>query len=270
MCADMMKILNQSGIQKPRVRISSTKLSALTFDQADLIFDIEIDNPNAVGVTLAGFDYDLLLNNQSFLKGEQQKELVIKASDKAAVQLPLTLNFIDIYQTYQNLKNEDEVNYTINTGFSFDLPVLGPIRIPASTSGKVPMVKVPVIGLKSIKMERLSFSGADFNLAINIDNPNSWGLTVNMLQYGLNINGSDWLSGQTQKKINLTGNENTVINLPFSISFLKIGTSFYNVVASGKGLNYRFTGTSELSSSLEILGNMTLPFDLSGKVDLLK
>ena len=70
-CAELMKIAQQGNIQKPAVRVSSARLAGLSFDKADLIFDIEISNPNSIGVSLAGFDYDLLLNGQSFLKGNQ-------------------------------------------------------------------------------------------------------------------------------------------------------------------------------------------------------
>ena len=269
-CSDVMKILNQSGIKKPIVKVTNTRLSGLSFDQADLLFDIEIDNPNAIGVSLAGFDYDLLLNKQSFLKGDQKKPMEIKAQGKATVQLPITLDFVNMYKTYQSLKNEDEVGYTLKTGFSFELPILGPVRVPVSTSGQVPMVKLPAISLKSIKLDRLTFTGADFDLAIGIDNPNSWGIIVNALQYGLKINGSDWLSGQTNEKINLTSKGGETLHLPFSISFLKLGTSVYNIVVNGQGLNYRLTGQGDLSSSLEMLGDFKLPFDLSGKVDLKK
>jgi LEA14-like dessication related protein len=210
------------------------------------------------------------LNKQSFIKGDQKKEMEIKAQGNATVQIPLTLDFMNIYKTYQSLKNEDEVGYTLNTGLSFNLPILGPVRIPVSTSGNVPMVKLPAISLASIKLSKLTFTGAEFDLAIGIDNPNSWGLIVNALQYGLNINGSDWISGKTNNKINLASKGKDTIHLPFSISFLKLGTSVYNVVANGEGLNYRLSGQGDLSSTLDLLGDFNLPFDLSGKVDLAK
>ena len=269
-CAELMKIAQQGNIQKPAVRVSSARLAGLSFDQADLIFDIEISNPNSIGVSLAGFDYDLLLNNQSFLKGDQNEKTEIKANDIATLQLPLSLNFANIYQTYQSLKKEDEVTYTLDTGFSFDLPILGPVRVPVSTSGQVPMVKLPRLSLKSIKLERLNLTGADFDISVGIDNPNAWGLVVNALQYKLKINGTEWITGQTRERLQMNEKGESILHLPFSLSFLKIGSSVYNIIANGKGLNYSFSGQTDLTSSLELLGDFKLPFDLSGKIDLLK
>ena len=269
-CADVLKVLNQAAVQKPSVKIAQTRLSALSFEQADLVFDIEIDNPNSMGVSLAGFDYDLLLNNQSFLKGDQQKQMEIKAEDKATIEFPLTLQFHDIYTTYQRLKSEDEIGYTLKTGFSFDLPVLGVVRIPVSASGRVPMVKLPVIRVQALKLENLTLSGASFELQLGLDNPNSWGVLLKGLDYHLAINGSEWISGKIEEKMNLAAKRTSQVTLPFSISFLKIGSSVYNVIAGGRGLNYNLSGGADLVPSLELLSDLKLPFDLSGKVDISK
>lgn len=269
-CADVMKVLQQGTIQKPTARISSTKLSGLSFEQADLLFDIEITNPNSIGISLAGFDYDLLLNNTSFLKGEQDEKTEIKANGQATIPLPLSLNYKNIIKTFQTLKDADDVSYTLNTGLSFNLPVLGPMRIPISTSGKVPMLKLPNISLKSLKLKNLSFSGAEFDLALGIDNPNSWSMIVNALQYGFSINGKQWIDGQTTSKINVNGKQDNILHIPFSLNFLEIGSGVYNIITNGKGLNYSLTGQADLSSSLEILGNFKSPLDLAGKIDISK
>lgn len=269
-CADMAKLLHQAGIENPKVRITKARLSSLSFEKADLVFDIKIENPNQIGINLSGFDYDLLLNHQSFLKGDQKKEIEIKSQGNATLELPLTLDYANIYKTYQGLREEDEVGYTLNSGLSFNLPVLGPLRIPVSASGKVPMVRLPAISLKSIKLSQLTLRGADFDLTIGVNNPNSWGIIVNALQYGLSINGTNWINGQSEDKINLASKGESTIHLPFSISFLELGSSIYKVVANGQGLNYRLRGQGDLSSSLELLGDFKLPFDVSGKVDLSK
>ena len=269
-CADLMKIMKQTGIQEPAVHVSSAKLSGLSFDQADLLFDIEISNPNSIGISLAGFDYDLELNSVSFLKGDQKKKLEIRAKDVVTVQLPLSLSYRNIYETYQSLKTEDRVAYALKTGLSFDLPLLGVVRVPVSTSGNIPMPKLPSISLKSINLEKLSLTSADFNALVEIGNPNSWSLLVNTLQYGLTINGKQWMDGTTTKGISLDPKRETSLHIPFSLNFMEIGSSVYRVITNGKGLDYKFTGKADLSSSLEMLGEFQLPFNMSGKIDVLK
>ncbi len=267
-CADLMQIVKKGSIEKPDVRISKTKLTGLSFDQADLVFDIEINNPNPISISLAGFDYNLLLNNSSFLKGDQNRQMEIKANDIATIQLPLSLLYENIYRTYQSLKNEDNITYSLKTGLSFDLPVLGTVRIPVSTSGDIPTLKLPAISLQSIKLKRLTLTGAELDLAIGINNPNSWGLIINTLQYGLTINQAKWIDGHTSEKTNISGKNENTLHIPFTLNFLQIGASIYQEISSGRRLNYQFSGEANLSSSLEMLGQFNLPFDLSGKIDL--
>jgi LEA14-like dessication related protein len=254
-CADLMQIVKKGSIEKPDVRISKTKLTGLSFDQADLVFDIEINNPNPISISLAGFDYNLLLNNNSFLKGDQNRQMEIKANDIATIQLPLSLLYENIYRTYQSLKNEDNITYSLKTGLSFDLPVLGTVRIPVSTSGDIPTLK-------------LTLTGAELDLAIGINNPNSWGLIINTLQYGLTINQAKWIDGHTSEKTNISGKNENTLHIPFTLNFLQIGASIYQEISSGRRLNYQFSGEVNLSSSLEMLGQFNLTFDLSGKIDL--
>jgi LEA14-like dessication related protein len=269
-CADLMKIVKKGSIENPDVRISKTKLTGLSFDQADLVFDIEINNPNPISISLAGFDYDLLLNNNSFLKGDQNRQMEIKANDITTIQLPLTLLYDNIFKTYQSLKNEDKITYSLKTGLSFNLPVLGVVRIPVSTSGDIPSIKIPAVSLNSIKLKRLTLTGAEIDLAIGINNPNSFGFIINILQYGLTINQAKWVDGQTSENTNIRGKNNNILQIPFSLNFIQISSSLYQEISSGRSLNYQFNGEASLSSSLDMLGDVKLPFDIAGKIDLTK
>jgi len=265
-----MKVLQKGSVENPDVRISKTKIAGLSFDQVDLVFDIEIKNPNPIGINLAGFDYDLLLNKNSFLKGEQNNQLEIKANDVAVIQLPLSLLYNNIFKTYNSLKNEDKITYSLKTGLSFNIPVLGPVRIPVSTSGDVPTIKLPAITLQSLKLKRLTLTGAELDLAININNPNSWGIILNSMDYGLTINKANWADGKVLDKVSILGKKENLLHIPIVLNFLQIGTSLYQEISSGGNLNYQFKGNARLSSSLEMLGDINMPFDLSGNVDLTK
>ncbi len=61
-CSTLNSILNQMNVKKPTVNITNAKISNLSFNDLDLVFDIQINNPNTIGIYLAGFDYELLIN----------------------------------------------------------------------------------------------------------------------------------------------------------------------------------------------------------------
>ena len=104
-CTEVLNLLNQANVQEPDVNISDVKMTSLSFKKVDLLFKIDINNPNNVGINLSGFDYDLKIKENSFLNGKQDNGLAIKANGSEIVQLPLSLYFVDIYNTFSNVKN---------------------------------------------------------------------------------------------------------------------------------------------------------------------
>jgi len=134
-------------VKEPKVDFIGAKLSGLSFDAVDLLFDLKIENPNRIGVKLAGFDYDLMLDGSSFVKGNQDKGIEIPSAGEETIQLPVSLRFADIYRTFENLKDQGASNYQIKCGFSFNVPVLGAVRVPVSKSGEFPLIKLPKLSL---------------------------------------------------------------------------------------------------------------------------
>ena len=75
-CSSVQELL-ETGVQKPRVEFVGMKLTGLSFSDLDLLFDLKVTNPNVVGITMAGFDYDFLINSRSFVNGNQDKGMTI-------------------------------------------------------------------------------------------------------------------------------------------------------------------------------------------------
>ncbi|RME50556.1 MAG: hypothetical protein D6795_09905, partial [Deltaproteobacteria bacterium] len=58
-CSQLQGLLGsvaQQSYEKPDVTVAAARIAGLSFDQADLLFDLAIKNPNPVGVSMAGFD----------------------------------------------------------------------------------------------------------------------------------------------------------------------------------------------------------------------
>ena len=269
-CAEILQLLSQMDVKEPQVNISSVKMTGLSFDRVDLLFDISINNPNNVGIKLAGFDYDLLLNDNSFLKGEQSDGLEIKASGQETVKLPISLNYMNMYNMFSSLKDRDSINYQLKTGLLFNMPALGDIRLPISKSGHVPSLKMPSISLSQLKMDKLGFTGADLTLEIKLKNPNALSLLLKDMNYQLNVSGTNWIQGKTSKEMSISDKGESLISIPFSLNFLSMGQSVYNLLSGNQELNYNLKGNASLGSSLKLLGDFELPFDQSGEVKIFK
>ncbi|MFC1713073.1 LEA type 2 family protein [Candidatus Poribacteria bacterium] len=269
-CAMISDIAGEAKIKYPQVDFGGAKITGLSFDTADLLFDLKIRNPNSVGLTMAGFDYDFLINGNPFLNGNQSKGLKIAAGGESTVQLPLSLRYVDLYQTFQSLKDQDSSTYQMDFGFAFDLPVLGRVNIPVSKSGDIPLLKLPKISLDTLSLNNLGLTGADLMLKVRLDNPNAFSMLLQKFQYEFDVDGRNWISGYTEAPTQITENGQGFVEIPIYLNLIEMGRSVYQILAGNADLNYNFGGNLDLATSLPILGEVSLPFDRSGSVKLIR
>ena len=270
-CAALSTLTGKVNVERPAVSFAGAKLAGLSFDAADLMFDLKISNPNSLGIKMAGFDYDFLVNENSFLKGNREEEIEIKAGGESMIQFPLSLNFADLYQTFQDVRGGDVSTYQLNCGFSFTIPVLGVVRVPVSKAGEFPLLKLPTVNLDAIKLKRLSITGAELQLIVKLNNPNAFSMLLDHLQYQLEVDGTNWVSGNAEQETHIAEKGESFVSIPVSLNFVEIGRAVaYQTLTGDRDLGYKFGGELGLATSIPLLGRVTLPFDRSGEVGVSK
>lgn len=257
-------------VRKPEVDFIGARVNELSFDSVGLLFDLKIRNPNSLGLKMAGFSYDLLINNSSFVKGNQDRELEISARGENTVQIPVSIGFLDLYQVFQSLLDQDVSRYQINCSFSFDVPVLGVVSIPVSKDGEFPLLKLPKVSLDSLKLRNLTLSGAELTLRIGLGNPNSFSMIFSRLKYQLEINGESWISGDAKEGVEVAEKGEAFLDIPIRLNFIQMGRSAYQLLNRDESLNYQFGGMIDLATSMPLLEQVNLPFDYSGLIKVLR
>jgi LEA14-like dessication related protein len=266
-CATVQQLAN---IRKPDLNVKDVRITGLDLTKVDLAFDVQIDNPNSLSATLAGFDYDFLLNEESFLKGKQDKEMVIEAKGESIMEVPLSLNFQDLYNTYQKLKDHDSTAYTMNFGLDFNLPVLGLTHVPVSHSGYLPLIKIPSLSVKYLRLNKLNLTGANLELQLGVNNPNAFSFLLQNFKYNFAVNGQTWAEGLSQKKMSIDEKGESTISIPVSLNFLQMGQTAYQVLSGNNKIDYNFNGNLDLQSSLSLLGDVSLPISKTGEVKVVR
>ena len=269
-CTEIKKLLKYTGVQKPRAEIENVRLNNLSLEEAHLVSAIKISNPNSFGINLSGFDYNLTVNENSFLKGKKSSELKIAADSEGNIQFPLTLNFNDLYQSYIGLKGASEIIYKLDLGLDIDLPALGKVRIPISKTDTLPALRKPEIRLRSAKVINYSLSSVDLIIHIEVDNPNRLDLTLDNMDYNLRIEGKTIALGQLQEKFDLKNNDKKVLELPFTVNYVEVGKSLVDMIRSDRMLKYQFSGKAEISSTFKFLKEFKFPFQKSGELNFSK
>ncbi|MEW8367869.1 MAG: LEA type 2 family protein, partial [Candidatus Thiodiazotropha taylori] len=205
-----------NGIQ-PTGEVKGVKLSGLDLRGIDLLFDVEVDNPNPVAISLDGLDYDLKLLNRSFLKGQQSMGMSLAADGKSQVKLPVRMEFERLLQHYSELSNRDDVPYQLDLGLGIDVPLLGRVRLPMSYQGRLPVPKLPDVRVSRIDVQRMSLQAIDLMLELEVENPNRFALMLQRLDYQFKLNGIDVGQGAAAQSLNIDKQGKGRVRLPLSL-----------------------------------------------------
>ena len=254
--------------QRPRISIADQRITSLDFERVSMAFGIKVDNPNPIGIQLAGLDYDLKLGGHSFLTGSEEKQMSLRANGVSRIELPLSLGFAEINEAISTLKGKEEVPYELTTGLMIEVPLLGKLRYPVTSRGIVPVPQLPKVSLKTLRVDSMNLLGATLALDIEVDNPNAFSLGLDRLNYNLMVNGKRWASGNRNSLGTIKQKQNNVITLPLSLNFMELGSGLYTALSSGKEVNYSLSGKLDASSSNKLLGSFAMPFETDGRVSL--
>ncbi|MEO9887132.1 MAG: LEA type 2 family protein [Balneola sp.] len=257
-----------ASIQKPKITVTDFKISDISLRDIELIFDVEIDNPNAVAINLASYNFDFLINESSFVKGNQPLATEIKSNASTILQIPVSFTFDELFKTFSSIRDDDETGYDFRSTIGVNVPVLGLTEIPLEKSGTFPVVKPPKISASKLKVKNLSFTKADLELELSINNPNSFGISLNNLNYNVDINGLESISGTTSQKIDLSSKENNSISIPVSFNLIQLGRSAYQLLKNDDPLDYSLSGNTNLDTSLPYFKASDFNFNRSGSLNI--
>lgn len=259
-----------NAISKPTLSITDVRVTDFSFDEIELTYDVQVDNPNPVAVQMLSYDYDFDINDNNFIEGDQQKQLRIEASGQSTFQIPMRLNFLELYNLFNSLREKNQADYTLAANLNFDLPVLGPTTMPVEKSGTLPMLKLPDISVTSLNVKDVNLSEANLVLNLDVQNPNGFSLLLNALSYNLDVNGRNWVDGSQQKSLSISQNGRSQIAIPISLNISEIGSSVVQLLNNNNEINFELSGDMNLGADHPLFKEMNtrFTFDKSGNLPI--
>jgi LEA14-like dessication related protein len=255
----------QQLIQAPTVSVNSVKVKSATFQNITLNFDLLINNPNPFGVQLDGFDYSFVVQGQEFLKGSENKAVNIMSANKSHFNIPLTIQFQELYKLITQTESLDSLAYQIKGHFRPG-GLLAGFPVPFSKSGKLLNVHIPKLSFKGLKVNQLNLSGVKLELGLDIGNTNVFGFDVGKLDYQVQLAGTQVASGLTQNLATVPAKGKGEIKIPISLDFLGITSSLRSIL-TGQSVKCGITGSADLNSPF---GMMQLPINTVQDVKIFK
>jgi LEA14-like dessication related protein len=267
-CALLSQFLRGEPLKEPTAQVTGARIEAISFSEIGMVFDLEVSNPNEIEVSLAGFDYDLQLNERPFLDGSNEEGFTLSSGGSTTVELPVTLAYRELFELLTSVPEDRETPYTLEVGFSFDVPGLGAVRVAADREGVVPVVELPSLSLGSLRMEAVGFSGASMLLTAIVENPNSFGGRLQELSFAFVVDNSAWTSGELSGGYELSPRSTTEVELPIYVDFLALGRSARRLLLGDTEFPYLLEGSAVIAPEWERLGSKEFGFELEGTARL--
>ena len=131
-------------LNSPNIRVSSLNVQNISFTKADLLLNMEFDNPNAFGIEINGFDYGLEINGDRWAEGESLANTAIGSKQTRQLSIPISLNISEIgLSAYRLLTGSGELNYSLQGNFDLGTthPLLDQTTLQLDRSGNLPLIR---------------------------------------------------------------------------------------------------------------------------------
>ncbi len=257
-------------LAKPEARIESLEIKDIDFGSATILVNVEVDNPNPIGLSLDAYDYSLAAWDASLADGRIEERTSIMADGKSILPVPVTLDFADLASIGTSAVNADSIPLDIALGLEIEIPYTGTARLDLSASIDVPVPRPPRIVPSSLNVERITLTGASISLVLNTENPNAYAMDIRSLSGTLNVGGRDWGQIGLNDRVNMVpeGRQTAVVNL--QVSFADIGRSAWDLLSGSGNAQVKLDGTMDVDLDLPGFNGSGVDMDADARVSIIR
>lgn len=124
----------------------------------------------------------------------------------------------------------------------------------------------PVVTLQNVRLNGLGLQGGNFDVVLNVYNPNGYRLDATQINYRLLIGDNvDVAQGRITDRLTVHQNDSTRVSIPVSFTFAGIGEAGRQLLNTG-AVNYRVAGDVSVGTPV---GNFTVPYSTTGRFSAL-
>jgi LEA14-like dessication related protein len=125
----------------------------------------------------------------------------------------------------------------------------------------------PTVAAQDGRVGLVSMDGINLKVDLLVTNPNTWGVTVESVDYELLMGGSRLLKGKAQIQTQVVGRSNREVALPVSISFARLLATPEAVSSPTGEVEYSLSGKVAVGGVVPLV-SQHLPFSYSGTLHM--
>jgi LEA14-like dessication related protein len=143
-------------------------------------------------------------------------------------------------------------------------------RVPAAGDLEFPLTREPVFTIESIKILQAELINTRLKVRVKIANPNPFPVSLSSMQYELYGAGRFWADGNHTTAYTIPGKESAEADLYLVMNFTNMRRDVLDRIIELRQVDYRFSGTVEISPALRYFPVFTTRFDLQGESEVIR
>jgi len=179
---------------EPLVSLYSVEIASISFVGTQLLCRLQVENPNAFDIPFPEVGWEFFINTNSFISGVVSNNQRIRARNSTFVEIPVNLDYLEIFNTFTSFKGRKDVDYKIALAVKFAIPVLGDKYWHIEHEDAVPLPQAPVISMPSMRVERADLTGVQVVASVNVENPNIFPLPPPKIAYDYLVNRNSFIN----------------------------------------------------------------------------
>lgn len=124
--------LLQVLVEQPEVKLETVRIVDPQLQQATLMFDLSVMNPNSQALKIDGIDYKLNLNGKQFAEGVYDTVTELPSGKTIKVSLPIKVEYARVFDSLMSALQKPESKYLIEGAAK-----MGPFTIPFAKDGTI-------------------------------------------------------------------------------------------------------------------------------------
>ncbi len=211
------------GLQKPTVSLGGIKLAGIDSDGVTLDLQMDVNNPNPIGVPLKEMTADLVAGETTLARiADVEQDLAIPAMGSRRVSIPVQVPLSTLAKLGGRPSIGDVVDYELAGSFVFE--AIG-ARLPVNyqKQGRLYRPRLPRWSFKRIEMP--SSAGGPARLVVTLTNPNAFSLPVGNLAGTLSLSGEDAIRIGQPSVSSVGPKESAEVEIPIELSLRKLLTA---------------------------------------------
>ena len=172
-----------SVVKEPSVQVQNITVREVNLDSVGLDLVMQVTNPNAYTLALAGYDYRIRFNDHQLVEGSTDEGFRVAANASNQIRVPFKVGFKDVMKLLDSMGDSNTLHYEVDADMRLDAPVLNLFNIKSHKKGDITIPQLPQVSFGDLKVKSFNFTEASFELAMQITNPNQFGLDLKDQDY---------------------------------------------------------------------------------------